>query len=142
MEETVTSKQFDVCQTLCHSVQSATLVQTLMQLKIKLFRVGINVTVICNSQLFLEIGHLTIKYQTENSTVIIELLNINNPNSTLKSTYLNMEEWTNKFFQEVWKDCAISIQQKCKLHKPGRPNINFDEIALNFENHVPNTTSI
>ena len=53
-----------------------------------------------------------------------------------------MEEWTNKFFQEVWKDCAISIQQKCKLHKPGRPNINFDEIALNFENHVPNTTSI
>ena len=103
---------------------------------------GINLTVICNSQFFSEIGHLTIKYQTENSTVIIELLNINNPNSTLKSTYLNMEEWTNKFFQEVWKDCAISIQQKWKLHKPGRPNINFDEIALNFENHVPNTTSI
>ena len=56
MEETVTSKQFDVCQTLCHSVQSATLVQTLMQLKIKLFSVGINLPVINNSQLVFEMG--------------------------------------------------------------------------------------
>ena len=55
MEETVKSKQFDVCQTLCNSVQSATLVQTLMEVKVKLFRVGINLSVICNSRFFLQI---------------------------------------------------------------------------------------
>ena len=43
---------------------------------------------------------------------------------------------------EFQKDCAISIQQKCELHKPGKANINFHEIVLNFENLVPNTTSI
>ena len=43
---------------------------------------------------------------------------------------------------ELWKDCTISIQQKCELHKPGKTNLNFDKIALNFENPVPNTTSI
>ena len=56
MEETVKSKQFDVCQTLCHSVQSATFVQTLVQVKIKLFWVEINFPVISNSQLFFENG--------------------------------------------------------------------------------------
>ena len=56
MEETVKSKQFDVCQTLCHSVQSVTFVQTLMEVKIKLFRVGINLSAINNSQLFFENG--------------------------------------------------------------------------------------
>ena len=40
------------------------------------------------------------------------------------------------------KDFAISIQQKCdEFHKLRRTNVNFDEIALNFKNLVPNTTS-
>ena len=56
MEETVKSKQFDVCQTLCHSVQLATLVQTLVEVKMKLFRVGINLSAINNSQFFFENG--------------------------------------------------------------------------------------
>ena len=56
MEETVKSKQFDVCQTLCHSVQLATLVQTLVEVKIKLFRVEINLSAINNSQFFLKNG--------------------------------------------------------------------------------------
>ena len=43
---------------------------------------------------------------------------------------------------EFQKDCAISIQQKCELHKPGKANKNFDEIALDFENLLSNTTSI
>ena len=38
MEGTVKSEQFDVCEKLGHSVQSATFVQTLVQVKIKLFR--------------------------------------------------------------------------------------------------------
>ena len=55
MEETVKSKQFDVAK---HSVtvQSATLVQTLVQVKIKLFRAGINLSAINNSQVFLQMG--------------------------------------------------------------------------------------
>ena len=73
MEETVKSKQFDVCQTLCHSVQSATLVQTLMQLKIKLFWVGINLPVINNSQFFLKWGYLTIKYHSGDGNLIAEI---------------------------------------------------------------------
>ena len=32
--------------------------------------------------------------------------------------------------------------QKCELHKPGKANMNFDKIALKFQNHVPNTASI
>ena len=56
MEETVKSKQFDVCQTFCHSVQSATLVQTLVEVKIKLFRVGTSLSAINNSQYFWEMG--------------------------------------------------------------------------------------
>ena len=56
MEETVKSKQFDVCQTFCHSVESATLVQTLVEVKMKLFRVGINLPAINNSQFFFENG--------------------------------------------------------------------------------------
>ena len=55
MEETVKSKQFDVCQTFCHSVESATFFQTLVEVKMKLFRVGINLSVICNSQCFSKI---------------------------------------------------------------------------------------
>ena len=55
MEGTVKSKQFDVCETLYHSVQSATSV---------------------NSQLFRKCGYLTIKYPAGdgNSTVIIQCL--------------------------------------------------------------------
>ena len=64
------------------------------------------------------------------------MFNINNINLTTKPNYLNMEK------HEFQKDCAISIQQKCELHKPGKANINFDEIALYFENLVPNTISI
>ena len=56
MEETVKSKQLDVWQTICHSVQSATLVQTLVEVKMKLFRVGINLSAINNSQFFFENG--------------------------------------------------------------------------------------
>ena len=63
------------------------------------------------------------------------MFNINNINSTTKPNHLNKEK------HEFQKDCAISIQQKCELHKPGKANINFDEIALNIENLVPNTTS-
>ena len=40
------------------------------------------------------------------------------------------------------KDSADSTEQKCELHKPGRTNINFDEIALNFKNRIPSTTFI
>ena len=54
MEETVKLKQFDVCQTLCHSVQSATFFQTLVEVKMKLIRVGINLSAINNSQFFLK----------------------------------------------------------------------------------------
>ena len=54
----------------------------------------------------------------------------------------NMEKWTHAVLQEFRKDCAIFIQQKCKLHKPGRPNINFDAITLNFKNLVSITTFI
>ena len=43
---------------------------------------------------------------------------------------------------EFRKDCAISTQEKWELQKPGKVKINFDKIALNFENLVPNTTSI
>ena len=56
MEETVKSKQFDVWKTLCHSVQLSTFDQTLVQVKTKLFRVGINLSAINNSQLFLKNG--------------------------------------------------------------------------------------
>ena len=64
------------------------------------------------------------------------MFNINNINSTTKPNYLNKEK------HEFQKDCAISIQQKCELHKPGKANKNFDEIALDFENLLSNTTSI
>ena len=55
MEETVKSKQFDVAK---HSVtvQSATFVQTLVQVKIKLFRAGINLSAINNLQVLLQMG--------------------------------------------------------------------------------------
>ena len=46
----------------------------------------------------------------ENSTVIIQRVNINNRNFTTKSIYSSMEEWTNTVLQEFRKDCAISIQ--------------------------------
>ena len=133
MEETVKSKQFDVCQTLWHSVQSATLVQTLVGVKMKLFRVEINLSACNNSQLFFEnAATWKLNIADENSTIIIQRFNINKRNLTTKSNRLNMEKWTNTVLQEFRKDCAIFNQQKCKLHKPGRPNINFGAITLNF----------
>ena len=97
MKETVKSKQFDVCQTLFHSVQSAALVQTLVQVKTKLFRVRIYLSVINNSHIFFEkqrYWYLTIKCRRGdgNSTVIIQQFNINNRTLTTKSDYLNMEK--------------------------------------------------
>ena len=56
MEETVKSKQFDVCQTLWHSVQSSTFVQTLVEVKKILFRMEINLSAINNLQYFWKIG--------------------------------------------------------------------------------------
>ena len=67
----------------------------------------------------------------------IQLLLFNvNINSTTKPNHLNKEK------HEFQKDCAISIQQKCELRKLGKANINFHEIALDFENLLSNTTSI
>ena len=56
MEETVKSKQFDVCQTLWHSAQSSTFVQTLVEVKKILFRMEINLSAINNLQYFWKIG--------------------------------------------------------------------------------------
>ena len=44
-------------------------------------------------------------------------------------------------FAEISKR-LISIRQKFKFLKPCRTNKNFDEIALSFQNHFPNTISI
>ena len=92
MEETIKSKQFDVCQTLYHSVQAGPSFQTLVQVKIKLFRVEMNLSAITNSQFFFLKMGLPKNIADGNSTVIIQLVNINNRNLTTKSNHLNMEK--------------------------------------------------
>ena len=78
----------------------------------------------------------------ETETVIIQLLNIHDVNLTTKSNHSDKEKGTNKVLQELREDCAISIRQQCELQKRGKTNNNFDKIALNLNNHVPNTTLI
>ena len=134
MEETVEWKQFEVCETLCHSVQSSIYIQTFVLVKIKLFRVEINLSASLIHNIFMEMGHLTIKYRSEegNSTVIIQLfiiININYHqhkfNNNIKP--FNQGKVNKENLQELRKDCAISIRQKCELHKPGKTNIYFDK---------------
>ena len=115
------------------------LFQTLVQVKIKLFRVEVKLAVINNSH-FVELGLLN--NWVLSSAVSIQLFNITNINLTTKSNYLNMEKWTNSILLDFWNDCANSIQHKCELQKRGKTNNNFDKIALNLKNHVPNTTLI
>ena len=141
MEDIVKSKQFDVCKTMStiHSLQSSTFVQPLIQVKMKLLWVGINLSAINNS-LFWKWGYLTIGFCSE---MEVQRLLIYNRNSTTKSNYLNMTKWADGNLQKFGKDFDISYNQKCdELHKSYKANISLDKFTANFENCFPNTTFI
>ena len=106
-----------------------------------------------NSFVLLEMGYLTIKYYSENVKLTL-FNNVISGFATVKTNYLNTEQWKKKLFQEFKNNKNMAIMRSAvknlhfnfadgaQFYKLGLWGNYHYEIGLNFENFVCNTISI